>query len=62
MNQQKNPMMNGKHVVVVLPAYNAEKTLAQTLSEVPMDVVDEVVLVDDRSRDGTVAKARELGL
>ncbi|MFM7773224.1 MAG: glycosyltransferase family 2 protein [Candidatus Kapaibacterium sp.] len=55
-------MMNGKHVVVVLPAYNAEKTLAQTLSEVPMDVVDEVVLVDDRSRDGTVAKARELGL
>ena len=55
-------MMNGKRVVVVLPAYNAERTLEQTLREVPFDVVDEVVLVDDHSTDNTVQKARELGI
>ena len=55
-------MMNGKKVVVVLPAYNAEKTLEQTYAEIPLDIVDDVVLVDDRSSDETVRVARELGL
>lgn len=55
-------MIKGKKVVVVLPAYNAEATLEQTFSEIPMDIVDEVVLVDDKSKDSTVQKARELGI
>ena len=55
-------MYSGKKVVVVLPAYNAEKTLRQTYSEIPFDVVDEVVLVDDASRDGTVNLAESLGI
>jgi len=55
-------MMNGKRVVVVLPAYNAEKTLEKTLREVPFGVVDDVVLVDDHSTDNTARRARELGL
>ena len=55
-------MIRGKKIVVVMPAYNAEKTLEQTLSEVPRDVVDDIILTDDCSRDGTVAKARELGI
>lgn len=55
-------MYNNKKVVVVLPAYNAEKTLEQTLKEVPMDVVDELILVDDASKDNTYGKAKELGV
>ncbi|MDW8333666.1 MAG: glycosyltransferase family 2 protein [Bacteroidia bacterium] len=55
-------MVRGKKVVVVMPAYNAEKTLRQTFEEVPFDVVDEVVLVDDGSRDGTVELAKSLGI
>jgi len=55
-------MLNGKKLVVVMPAYNAFRTLRQTYSEVPLDVVDEVLLVDDASSDETVALARELGL
>ncbi|MBN2778385.1 MAG: glycosyltransferase family 2 protein [Bacteroidales bacterium] len=55
-------MINGKKIVVVLPAYNAEQTLEQTYSEIPFDIVDEVILVDDNSPDGTVSKARELGI
>ncbi|MBO4475750.1 MAG: glycosyltransferase family 2 protein [Bacteroidales bacterium] len=55
-------MIRGKKIVVVMPAYNAEKTLEQTLAEVPRDIVDEIILTDDCSRDGTVAKARELGI
>ena len=55
-------MLNGKKVVVVMPAYNASRTLRQTYNEVPVDVVDEVLLVDDASSDETVALARELGL
>jgi glycosyltransferase involved in cell wall biosynthesis len=55
-------MVKGKKVVVVMPAYNAEKTLERTYSEIPRDVVDEVIVVDDKSRDGTVELARRLGL
>lgn len=55
-------MINNKKLVIVLPAYNAEKTLEQTYSEIPFDIVDEVVLVDDRSRDNTVDKAKSLGI
>jgi glycosyltransferase involved in cell wall biosynthesis len=54
-------MINGKRIVVVLPAYNAEKTLEATVREIP-EVADEIVLVDDGSTDGTVAAARRLGL
>jgi len=45
-----------------MPAYNAEKTLEQTLREVPMDIVDEVILVDDASKDNTFEKAKQLGI
>lgn len=55
-------MINGKKLVVVLPAYNAGKTLEKTFREIPRDVVDEVVLVDDHSADDTVPLARELGV
>ncbi len=55
-------MINGKKLVIVLPAYNAEQTLEQTYNEIPFDIVDEVVLVDDLSRDNTVEKARSLGI
>jgi glycosyltransferase involved in cell wall biosynthesis len=55
-------MFSGKKVVVVLPAYNAGLTLEKTFSEIPMDIVDEVVLVDDASRDDTVAVAERLGI
>jgi glycosyltransferase involved in cell wall biosynthesis len=55
-------MINGKKVIVVLPAYNAAKTLEKTYREIPMDIVDEVVLVDDNSSDDTVAKGKEIGI
>lgn len=55
-------MFNGKKVVVVLPAYNAEKTLRQTYAEIPFDIVDDVVLVDDASSDRTVEVGQELGI
>ncbi len=55
-------MIDGKRVVVVLPAYNAEKTLERTYLEIPKDIVDNVILVDDQSRDYTVRVARRLGL
>ena len=51
-----------KKVIVVMPAYNAEKTLVRTLDDIPREWVDEIVLVDDCSRDGTVALAKKLGL
>jgi glycosyltransferase involved in cell wall biosynthesis len=54
-------LINGKKIVVVLPAYNAEKTLAATVNELP-ELVDERILVDDCSRDETVAMARRLNL
>jgi glycosyltransferase involved in cell wall biosynthesis len=52
----------GRKVIVIMPAYNAEKTLQRTLDDIPMDWVDEIILVDDQSRDRTVDLARELGL
>lgn len=55
-------MLNNKKVVVVLPAYNAALTLEKTYLEIPVDVVDEVVLVDDCSKDDTVEVARRLGI
>lgn len=55
-------MLNGKRVVVVLPAYNAETTLRRTISEVDRSIVDELILVDDCSRDGTIREAKALGL
>jgi glycosyltransferase involved in cell wall biosynthesis len=55
-------MINGRRVGVVLPAYNAEATLARTVAELDTDVIDEIVLVDDCSTDETVELARKLGL
>lgn len=55
-------MINGQRVIVVLPAYNAAKTLERTVREVPADLVDEFILVDDASTDDTVEHARRLGL
>src|SRR6185369_11689715 len=55
-------MLNGKKIVVVLPAYNASKTLEKTHNEIPFEFVDEVVLVDDASRDDTAVVARKLGI
>lgn len=55
-------MVRRKKVVVVMPAYNAEKTLRSTYAEIPRDIVDEVILVDDASRDETAKLARKLGL
>jgi glycosyltransferase involved in cell wall biosynthesis len=55
-------MISGKEAVVVLPAHDAEKTLRQTVAEIPTDIVDEVILTDDSSKDDTFALARQLGL
>ena len=55
-------MLNGKKIVVVMPAYNAAATLRRTVDEVPIAFVDEVLLVDDHSSDATVELAREMGL
>lgn len=55
-------MLNNKKIVVVLPAYKAEKTLEQTYKEIPFDIVDEVVLVDDASPDNTVEEAKRIGI
>jgi len=55
-------MIRGKKIVVVLPAYNAERTLRLTYEGIPRDIVDEVILTDDGSSDRTVAVARDLGL
>ena len=55
-------MLNNKKVVVVMPAYNAEKTLEMTYNEIPFEIVDDVILVDDASRDRTSEVARKMGI
>ncbi len=55
-------MLNGKKIVVVMPAYNASRTLKKTYDEIPKDIVDETILTDDKSSDDTVRIARSLGL
>ena len=55
-------MYKGKKVVVVLPAYNAAKTLEKTYKEIPFDLVDEVILCDDNSKDNTAELAKSLGI
>jgi glycosyltransferase involved in cell wall biosynthesis len=55
-------MVNGQKVVVVLPAYNAAKTLEQTYAEIDRSIVDEVILVDDASRDNTLEVAKLIGI
>jgi glycosyltransferase involved in cell wall biosynthesis len=55
-------MIKNKTVTIVLPAYNAEKTLESTYREIPFDIVDHVILVDDKSKDKTVAVAQKLGI
>jgi len=55
-------MLNGKKIVIVLPAYKAAKTMERTYNEIPFDIVDDVVLVDDNSPDNTVEEGRRLGI
>lgn len=55
-------MIGQKIITVVLPAYNAEKTLESTFREIPFDIVDHIILVDDKSMDQTVQMARNLGI
>jgi len=55
-------MLLGKHVTVILPAYNAAATIRQTYAEIPLDIVDDVILTDDASSDDTVALSQELGI
>ncbi|MEI7829203.1 MAG: glycosyltransferase family 2 protein [Prolixibacteraceae bacterium] len=55
-------MINNKTITVVLPAYNAAKTLVQTYREIPFDIVDHVILVDDLSPDNTIQVAEQLGI
>lgn len=55
-------MLNDKKIVVVLPAYNAALTLEKTFREIPFDIVDDVVLVDDASKDETLEIGRQLGI
>ena len=55
-------MLNGKRITVVMPAYNAEKTLRKTHNEIPHDIVDNVILTDDASQDRTAEIARQLNI
>ncbi len=55
-------MIKDKKIVVVLPAYNAAMTLEKTYKEIPFDIVDQVILVDDQSYDNTIQVAKELGI
>lgn len=55
-------MLNGKKIVVVMPSYNAARTLERTVAEIPREIVDEILLVDDASSDETVEIANLLGL
>jgi len=55
-------MISGMKIAVVLPAYNAAKTLRQTVADIPHDIVDDIILTDDCSTDDTIGVAREMGL
>jgi glycosyltransferase involved in cell wall biosynthesis len=55
-------MINCKKVIVAMPAYNAEKTLIDTYNEIPKDIVDEIILTDDASRDNTLELAKKLNI
>jgi glycosyltransferase involved in cell wall biosynthesis len=55
-------MLLGKRITVILPAYNAEATIKQTYAEIPLDIVDDVILTDDASRDKTVELSKALGI
>lgn len=55
-------MINNKKIIVVMPAYNAEKTLEKTYSEIPFEIVDDVILTDDFSNDNTVELAKKIGI
>src|SRR5215472_8411742 len=55
-------MLHGKKIVVVMPAYHAERTLEECFRAIPRDIVDQVLLVDDASNDATVAVAQHLGI
>ncbi len=55
-------MLDSKKIIVVLPAYNAEKTIEKTYREIPKDIVDEIILVDDHSSDQTVEVAKKLNI
>src|SRR5579859_2842174 len=61
-NLAEKPMIQKKKIVVVMPAYNAEKTLKATYAEIPKDVVDTVILVDDARRDNTAQLSKKLGI
>jgi glycosyltransferase involved in cell wall biosynthesis len=55
-------MLNRKRIAVVLPAYNASLTLRRTVQEIPMDIVDDIILTDDASTDDTIEISRQLGI
>ncbi|MDZ7739708.1 MAG: glycosyltransferase family 2 protein [Bacteroidales bacterium] len=55
-------MINEKKITVVMPAYNAESTIKKTYKEIPFDIVDSVILVDDKSKDNTARIAKEIGI
>ena len=55
-------MLGDKRIAVVLPAYNAARTIRQTYAEIPHDIVDDIILTDDASSDNTAELARELGI
>ena len=55
-------MINNKKIIVVLPAYNAAKTLEKTVEEIPLDIVDELILTDDFSNDETIQVAKRIGI
>jgi glycosyltransferase involved in cell wall biosynthesis len=55
-------MVDGFRIVIIMPAYNAEKTLKKTYRDIPKNIIDRIILVDDKSTDNTVAIARNLGV
>ena len=55
-------MLNNNKIIVILPAYNAEKTLEETYRDIPFDIVDDVILTDDMSTDNTIEVAKNIGI